>query len=369
MENPPLLRKGSQGRYVALLQSLLSMPAPVGKPAPAFAVFDDATHDAVVRFQKQNQLMIDGIVGPQTWSALGVMVEQVLRPQDNGTVTPYRAVIRVPLKTSPRIYYVNGIQTDGATHAQTAYAISALTQRVVYGVFNATWSKGTIMGFGVDLGQCVTDWLVGVSSKLIEIRDAVVKGIAERVRKHFSKSPPAPSADTDSLIEQAIEFVPAGERWALCAAMFLTNRATAALYEQLRDNIGQQQYIVAHSQGNLITSNALWAMTMMHGPASLENMQVYSLASPAPAWPRGIRYKFRVYQHDNDLVTFANPHNWGIIKNALKYDRAVGQYDPYKNSSGMFDPHFVFNFGDKSFAQDIRRKLGLPEIQGWVFPK
>ena len=223
MESPPLLKKGSQGKYVTILRSLLQMPRSPADATPAFVKFDDPTYDAVIRFQKDNQLMVDGIVGPQTWSALGVMVEQVLRPQDNGTVTPYRAVIRVSLKTSPRIYYVNGIQTDGSTHAHTAYALSALTQRVVYGVFNATWSKGTIMGFVVDLGQCVTDWLVGVSSKLIEIRDSVIKGIAERVRKHFSKSPP-PANDTDSLIERAIEIVPLGERSALCAGMFSATR-------------------------------------------------------------------------------------------------------------------------------------------------
>ena len=93
---------------------------------PAFVTFDDATFDAVLRFQKANQLMVDGIVGPQTWSALGVVVEQVLRPQDILTVTPYRAVIRVPLKKFSRTYYVNGIQTECATDAHTAWVAKDL---------------------------------------------------------------------------------------------------------------------------------------------------------------------------------------------------------------------------------------------------
>jgi hypothetical protein len=108
---------------------------------------------------------------------------------------------------------------------------------------------------------------------------------------------------------------------------------------------------------------------MMQGPTSLAAMQVYSLASPAPFWPVGIRGRFRTYHHDNDPVTWANPHNWLIIRDGLNYARAVGDYDDMKNSAGVFDPHYVFNFGDKVFAHDIRKKLGLGDLAGWTFPK
>ncbi len=58
----PFLRKGSVGVYVNLLQRFLDIPAD-GK-------FGDGTKQAVVTYQRVNRLLIDGIVGPQTWTAL-----------------------------------------------------------------------------------------------------------------------------------------------------------------------------------------------------------------------------------------------------------------------------------------------------------
>jgi len=358
MTHLPQLKKGSQGKEVAMLRSLLGLP-----PIHGNALFDDATYHAVMAFQKLNQLMVDGIVGPQTWFALGLVIPEVPVPAANGTVTDYRAAIRSTVKSSPRIYYVNGIQTDGPTHARTAYALSALTQRVVHGVFNATWAKGTIAGFGVDLGQCVLDWVFGVSSKLMEIRSGLLDGLADRIKKLIGGQ----AAPGTQVLDRAVEGMTGPERLAFCSALFLGNRATGALYRELKAHRGTNQIIVAHSQGNLITANALWSLSILDGPDALENLYVYSLASPAPAWPRGIRYKFRTYHHDNDLVVLANPHNWPFVR--AVYTRAVGQYDKFAPSNGLFDPHFVYNFGDKSFSHDIRHRLGLDDIQGWVFPK
>jgi hypothetical protein len=370
MESPPLLRKGSRGKYVVLLWSLLKLQKTPPQHTADLAMFDDETHNAVVKFQRENQLMCDGLVGPQTWSVLGVVLDAVPIPQGDGTVSAYHAAIRVPLQPSPRIYYVNGIQTDGPTHARTAYALSALTHRVVYGIYNATWAKSTL-GMVVDLVQCVFDWLEATGSKVAEIRDSfvrdVVQSVVVKVRKHFEAESVA--ENDDQKVTRLINLLSYAERKALTSAMFFTNRATKALYHELATHIGEIQYIVAHSQGNLITANALWAMTLLHGETSLANMQVYSLASPVPAWPRGIRYRLRTYHHDNDLVTWFNPHNWSIIWEKVGYARAIGEYDEMPNPPEMFSPHFVFNFGDKSFANDIRRKLDLPELKGWLFPK
>jgi hypothetical protein len=55
-------------------------------------------------------------------------------PTTDGQVLGYQAV--TPPDTTPRLDYVNGIQTDGQTHAMTAAALSILTERVVYGVYN-----------------------------------------------------------------------------------------------------------------------------------------------------------------------------------------------------------------------------------------
>jgi hypothetical protein len=359
----PHLKKGSRGPEVALLQRLLQRKGLLLAKGPArtMAVFDETIHQAVLRFQRENQLMTDGIVGPQTWSALDHVVPAIPEPQANGTVTPYSAVIRVKLKTEPRIYYVNGMQTDGKTHAHTSYALSALTNRVVYGVFNATWSK-TIPGFGVDFVQCISDWAFGVTSKLIELRDVTLIGIAKRIREWLSNRP---SKEADQLIARAIEGLSPVQRWQFCETMFFFNRATRALYKELSGNIGPEQIIIAHSQGNLITANALWAITIMHGGQLLDSMRVYSLASPTPAWPLGIRRRLRTYHHDDDIVTWANPHNWLFL---VGYSRAIGDYDHYGGVPGL-KGHLLHNFAERSFAGDIRKYLKLTAIEGWAFPK
>jgi len=59
----PTLRQGSQGNDVAYLQKLLGL-AQDGK-------FGPNTKAAVVAFQKSKKLTPDGIVGRQTWTALG----------------------------------------------------------------------------------------------------------------------------------------------------------------------------------------------------------------------------------------------------------------------------------------------------------
>jgi peptidoglycan hydrolase-like protein with peptidoglycan-binding domain len=57
-----LLNQGSNGASVARLQRALHIRN-TGR-------FDRATHRAVLAFQRKDQLMVDGIVGPQTWDAL-----------------------------------------------------------------------------------------------------------------------------------------------------------------------------------------------------------------------------------------------------------------------------------------------------------
>jgi putative chitinase len=65
----PVVARGSQGDAVVALQNLLR--------ADNFAVaidgdFGPGTEVAVTRFQSENGLTADGIVGPQTWAALAV---------------------------------------------------------------------------------------------------------------------------------------------------------------------------------------------------------------------------------------------------------------------------------------------------------
>jgi hypothetical protein len=57
-----LLNQGSKGAAVTRVQRALHI-RDTGR-------FDRATHRAVLAFQRKDQLLVDGIVGPQTWDAL-----------------------------------------------------------------------------------------------------------------------------------------------------------------------------------------------------------------------------------------------------------------------------------------------------------
>jgi peptidoglycan hydrolase-like protein with peptidoglycan-binding domain len=66
--NMPLLRQGSYGRAVTLLQQALQ--ATGDYQAVVDGKFGDRTEAAVKRFQKRSGLVIDGIVGMCTWHSL-----------------------------------------------------------------------------------------------------------------------------------------------------------------------------------------------------------------------------------------------------------------------------------------------------------
>jgi peptidoglycan hydrolase-like protein with peptidoglycan-binding domain len=66
----PVLRKGDTGGGVKLLQNVLialdylDSDSRTGK-------FQEQTDEAVRNFQEENDLKVDGIVGPKTWDLLG----------------------------------------------------------------------------------------------------------------------------------------------------------------------------------------------------------------------------------------------------------------------------------------------------------
>src|SRR5438874_871199 len=70
MTMPITLRAGNAGPDVTRLQNLLNEAL---EPSPELVPdgrFGDQTRLAVVRFQKENELTADGVVGPNTWDAL-----------------------------------------------------------------------------------------------------------------------------------------------------------------------------------------------------------------------------------------------------------------------------------------------------------
>lgn len=271
-------------------------------------------------------------------------------PRTDGQIQVYRDP-SVRYET-PRILYVNGIQTTGETHELTALVLSQITQRPVIGVYNRTAGHGTAKGFFFDLLQCGGDWINGFSSQVGEFGFDAVNSAIDHVRKWMGRPSASNPADVGRKLREKIprdRLVRFIERY-----LAATNDASASLFSELNRYMGSRQLIVAHSQGNLITASALWALQTVHGEGGLGNLQVYSVASPAPAWPAGINFRIKVYGHTNDPVTLADPKN-------LLGRRSAGDWREFEGGGFKgIDPHDIaVNFFGTNMVSRIRSDLGL----------
>lgn len=378
---PETLRIGSQGPAVSDLQTKLNASAKPNPPLDVDGIFGPKTEGAARQFQRMKGLGVDGIVGPKTWEALGGTATGVLVKSEpppapvpilDGQVSVYSA--NEDYGVTPKIYYVNGIQTDAKTHGETLKTLSILTEHEITGIYNRSGGVGKWYGFVIDLKQCLDDWGSNVGHKLAEtanklVSTAINKAI-DALAKKFGNAPPTDPVNIAGSIRQA---VPEKARlWLIETRLKTYNEATASLFRQLSDNYGQRTIIVAHSQGNLIVSDALWAMVLAYGEDSLVNMVVRSLASPSPAWPLGIRHQRKVYGHTNDIVTLADPHNWSIITERLfngEFGRSAGDWRKYGDKGVGIEPHKIeLNMFELNFANRIRDDVGLPPISDYPEP-
>ncbi|SDN95676.1 peptidoglycan-binding protein [Geodermatophilus sp. DSM 45219] len=68
----PTLRMGSKGEAVELLQRTLNLQHPEYSTLTVDADFGPATDEVVREFQRREDLAVDGVVGSDTWRALGL---------------------------------------------------------------------------------------------------------------------------------------------------------------------------------------------------------------------------------------------------------------------------------------------------------
>jgi len=265
-------------------------------------------------------------------------------PQADGEKNKYRASSATG--DHPIVLYINGMNTLPETHAETAILLSTITEREVTGIYNAT------RGFAVDFGQCVLDSIQSTGFQLLEFSEAAVNRLVDDVKRRFGSRSSEPTKVGNELRKT---LTLAQRTFLFDKVLGLTNPATASLFRWLIEHPGQRVFIVAHSQGNLVTSGALWALQSVSGPSALTNLQVYSLASPSPAWPDGINFKIKVYGHSNDLVPFADP------KALVRRNREqTGDWRPLGTNIGLGNRHDVAsNMLNSNFAKRIRSDLGV----------
>lgn len=138
LNNYPLLRNGSQGNFVYLLQFILNQ---YGYNLSVDGIFGTRTLNAVRDFQRNNSLSVDGLVGNNTWKTLLTLPPYPLLKQN------YRGAYVTFLQQllESNLYPVGGI--DGIFGTKTLNAVRAFQQAnglTVDGIVgNNTWNALT----------------------------------------------------------------------------------------------------------------------------------------------------------------------------------------------------------------------------------
>ncbi len=251
-------------------------------------------------------------------------------PSKDGEINKYN-LLAIPA-VSPRLLYVNGIRNSAKDHALTSSLLSIVCEHPVHGVYNL--SNGALL----DLGQCLLDYTQNASARVLGNRKLV----------------PGKTIQVDEVKKIVNDTV---------KGSFVWNQATVTLFREVANNYGRNTLIVAHSQGNLITSNALFIIERVFGSAALKYVRVYSLASPSPAWPLGLRYTNggggrQENAFMNDLVALLRPHNMAAKVGVTRFQNA-GDFRTHSGSAtvGVL-PHGVNENIALNFLRSIRTDLG-----------
>jgi len=79
-----IYKKGSKGEEVKKIQQALNLKVK-GSSLKVDGIFGSGTYNTVRKFQKENELIVDGIVGPSTWDALGLNASEI--KESTATIT------------------------------------------------------------------------------------------------------------------------------------------------------------------------------------------------------------------------------------------------------------------------------------------
>ncbi|WP_425093583.1 hypothetical protein [Tropicimonas sp. S265A] len=204
-----------------------------------------------------------------------------MRDGDVNAYVDYKHVSEKHLSERDSVIFVNGMLNSPQGHVDNAVALSALQMCKVIGVYNASrvgkWERTlraashNVSVIFEDLAQCLGDKITWDSHNL----DRAAVSLNTWYQSHFG-SP-----------QEAEKYV---ELW------LERNRASLALFRLLRAGSGPQT-IFAHSQGNLITSNALTGLSLLD-PSCLGRITVNSYASPSVFWPSGFKHNRYAYTLD-----------------------------------------------------------------------
>jgi len=191
-------------------------------------------------------------------------------PGFDGDINIYRAPgykTQAWFNLSRRVVFINGMLNDENDHATAARALSMTQACPVIGIYNKSQS-----GLA-DFGQCITDKLT-----LVQPIPGSLGAWISAVDSAYADAKNAnPTLKKVDFVEKLID----------------GNKATVAMYRyftSLSQIERAQLKVFCHSQGNLITSNALTATQLALGRNSIDQMEVNSYGSPCRYWPSEIKH-------------------------------------------------------------------------------
>lgn len=218
--------------------------------------------------------------------------------------------------------FVNGMLNSADDHRSAAHLLSSLLSCPVLGVYNK--STGELP----DLAQCVTDKLgFGGNARDMPHTAAAWRALVDAQYAAYRAA---------GLAATRVEFV---------ESLIAGNLATLSLFRLLRSEAGRDPRVViyAHSQGNLITSNALTAVAMADGESAIRGRTVESYGSPCRVWPEGLTRREHVFQLDPiPLLQLRQSTDTIVVRQTLGVlfsPSAVHAIEAYIEA----DPEFIIN--------------------------
>ena len=178
-------------------------------------------------------------------------------PQADGAVNDYvnkEAATSEYFDPNRTVFFINGMLNSGEDHATAALALSWVQMCKVRGIYNKSVSGWR------DFVQCIGD------KNQFDGPVSFTANHAVGLRTFF-----------------------AGETSVHAAREALgRNPAQVSAFDELRKPAQRHLEIFAHSQGNLILSNALQAILAVEGPSGVAGRVVNTFGSPTVNWPPGI---------------------------------------------------------------------------------
>lgn len=217
---------------------------------------------------------------------------------------------------SKKAIFINGMDNQPKDHKKSAEGLSLLQMCPVVGVYNKTSGKV------LDLIQCLGD-KYQFDGPAASSANAVIDAVAKQEKENGR------SANRVKIIEGAIE----------------RNPACLSLFRVLRRKENRHVPIYAHSQGNLILSNALSAVAAADGEGAIKGRKVHSFGSPAVNWPSGLNHQEYGFTFDPVSWLSGFDFSFSISKlGPLKGENGGSQlwshaFDSYMRN----DPAFVIN--------------------------